>query len=259
MTQSNALHSLENQGWATGFSNLFRQESKKWWGTLLWLKHTILWILFINSLPLVIYLDRGSLTAAETLELFIFLSMFASVMGVIIVMQGVIVGEKQSGVTAWLVSKPVARPAYILSRLMATGLATLFTILMFPALASYGVMTQLGGFTIAIGSFAAAIGMIALFMLFLLTLTLMLGTVFNGRTFVIGVPMALVFMADVYHPLLARFAPGLLRYDPMFLLELAGEVALGKPLASPVTLISTAVWSLVFILVAIWQFNQEEF
>jgi hypothetical protein len=102
-------------------------------------------------------------------------------------------------------------------------------------------------------------GIAAVFMVFLLTLTLMLGTVFNSRAAVIGIPMALLLFSEFYEGLLARYAPGLLDYDPMLLLELADSVALGAPLQSITPLITTAVWSLVLILLAIWRFNKEEF
>lgn len=259
MTQLNIQQPTKAKGWGTGFGNLFRQESKKWWGTTLWLKHAIVWSLIINVFPVMIYFDREDIGRSEIIDLFLVIAMMTTVMGVVIVMQGVIIGEKQSGVTAWLVSKPIARPAYILSRLIATSLAAIVTMLVIPALVSYGLIWQIGGEMAAIDLFAAAIGLVALFMFFLLTLTLMLGTLFNGRSFVIGVPLALVFMADFYQPMISRFAPDLLYYDPMYLLEIAGEVGAGQAITTPETIISTAVCAIAFIIIAISRFNREEF
>ncbi len=145
MNQTSTLHTVRNQSQGTGFGNLFRQESNKWWGTRRWLKYTIVWVLLANSIPLIIYFDRVEQSAEETLQLFIIMVMLVSIVGVIITMQGVIIGEKQSCTVAWLLSKPVARPAYILARLSATGLATVLIMLIFPAIAAYGLMTQLGG------------------------------------------------------------------------------------------------------------------
>ena len=134
MNQSNTLYPVRKQGWGTGFSNLFRQESNKWWGTRRWLKYTIVWVLLANSIPLIIFFDDVETSTAETLHLFIIMVMLVSIVGVIITMQGVIIGEKQSGTAAWLLSKPVARPAYIIARLSATGLATLLIMLIIPAI-----------------------------------------------------------------------------------------------------------------------------
>jgi ABC-type transport system involved in multi-copper enzyme maturation permease subunit len=257
MNQNNAHHPAWR--WGTGFRNLFRQENKKWWRTSRWIKYTLIWVLLANSIPLIIYLDGGAVSAEETLLLYVIMSMMALIIGVIVVMQGVIIGEKQSGATAWLLSKPVARSAYLLSRLSATGLATLFTMLVFPTLVAYEVMTQLSGHVVDVGAFALAMGLAALFMLFLLTLTLMLGVLFNGRAVVIGIPITLLMFSEFYEGLLARYAPGLLNFDPMYLLEIANNVALGKPLSSFTPLISTAIWSLLLMAIAIWRFNREEF
>ena len=259
MTQLNIQQPITTKGWGTGFGNLFRQESKKWWGTALWLKHAIVWSLIINVFPIIIYFDKDDLSRGEIVDLFLIISMMTTVMGVVIVMQGVIIGEKQSGVTAWLVSKPIARPAYILSRLISTSFATIITMLFIPAVVSYGLMWQISGDVVALERFAPAIGLVALFMFFLLTLTMMLGTIFDGRAFVLGVPLGLVFMADFYQPMISRFIPDLLSYDPMYLLEVAGEVAAGQTISTPETVLSTAVFSIGFILIAIWKFNREEF
>jgi hypothetical protein len=65
--------------------------------------------------------------------------------------------------------------------------------------------------------------------------------------------------AEFYEGLLERFAPGLLDYDPMMLLELADAVALGSPLGSATPLIATALWSLLLVVLALWRFDREEF
>ncbi len=259
MNQNNTYHPVLKQSWGTGFGNLFRQENKKWWRTARWIKYSVIWALLANGIPLLIYLDDGAVSAEETLQLYVIMSMMALIIGVIVVMQGVVIGEKQSGATAWLLSKPVARPAYLLSRLAATGLATLFTMLIFPSFVAYGVMTQLSGYVVDVGAFASSMGLAALFMLFLLSLTLMLGILFNGRSVVIGIPITLLMFSEFYEGLLAQYAPSLLNYDPMYLLEMANNVALGEPLSSSTPLITTAIWSLLLILIAIWRFNREEF
>jgi len=71
--------------------------------------------------------------------------------------------------------------------------------------------------------------------------------------------MALPLFAEFYEGLLARYAPGLLDYDPMLLLEVADSAALGAPLQSVTPLIATAVWSLLLVIIAVWRFDREEF
>ena len=43
----------------------------------------------------------------------------ALAIGMIILVQGTVIGERQSGITEWILSKPVARPAYFLAKLVA--------------------------------------------------------------------------------------------------------------------------------------------
>ena len=45
--------------------------------------------------------------------------------GAVILVHDSIIGERQQGVTEWLLSKPVSRPSYVLSKLVAHGLGVL--------------------------------------------------------------------------------------------------------------------------------------
>ncbi len=56
----------------------------------------------------------------------VFAGMFPAV-AVVIIMQGVLVGEKRDGTAAWVMSKPISRPAFILSKVLANSLGVLAT------------------------------------------------------------------------------------------------------------------------------------
>jgi ABC-2 type transport system permease protein len=259
MIQSDALHPLRERGWRTGFGNLFHQENRKWWGTRRWLVYTLVWLVITNFILLMTHLEGEEVSSEEAMEAFIIPTAIFSIIGVVMTMQGVIIGEKQSGTAAWLLSKPVSRSAFILSRLLATWLAVLVIMIIIPSVAAFGLMTQLGGHDVALRPFVTSVTVLALFMTFLLTLTLMLGTFFNGRGPVIGIPLFWLFGAEFIQAFLARYAPALLDYDPMMLLELASDVALGGAVESATLIIATGAWSLLFIFVASWRFNREEF
>ncbi len=66
----------------------------------------------------------------------IFAGLFPAV-GVVIIMQGVVVGEKKSGTAAWVLSKPVTRPAFILSKVIANSLGVLVTMVVLPGIVAY--------------------------------------------------------------------------------------------------------------------------
>jgi ABC-2 type transport system permease protein len=103
--------------------------------------------------------------------------------------------------------------------------------------------------------------LLALHMLFYLTLTLMLGTLFNDRGPVIGIPIGILFSAMFLLGYVGDFAlvtPWLIIPSGSYQ-GLATEVMLGQPLASITPVLATAVWSLIFVAVALWRFGREEF
>ena len=53
--------------------------------------------------------------------------------GVIVTVQGAIVGEKELGTAAWVISKPVSRASFIVAKLVGHGVGFLVTALVVPA------------------------------------------------------------------------------------------------------------------------------
>ena len=105
-------------------------------------------------------------------------------------------------------------------------------------------------------------------MLFYLTLALMLATLFNGRGPVLGISLLvawsgpMVFMAD----LIEKYAPWLDMVLPWRLLmpvgedaPLAGYLVMGQRLPTVTPIIATALWWVLFVVVAIWRLRREEF
>jgi hypothetical protein len=105
---------------------------------------------------------------------------------------------------------------------------------------------------------ARALGLECLHLVFWLTLTMMLGTFFNGRGPVLGIPIALLILQDLSE--FARaYVPSLPLMMPKRLPEMATVLAMGEPLSSWVPLVSVTVCSVAFVVVAIWRFKMEEF
>ncbi len=108
----------------------------------------------------------------------------------------------------------------------------------------------------------AGLGLITLLLMFYLSLTLMLGTLFRSRGPVIGIPMVLVFGNQ-----LAGLLPWLKMVMPWNLVmdlgpdqpALAVMLVQGQALPTVTPIIGTAVLTVVFIAVALWRFEREEF
>jgi ABC-2 type transport system permease protein len=185
--------------------------------------------------------------------------------GVMIIMQRVIIGEKRSGTAAWVLSKPVTRTAFVVSRLIVNAVSILLTSVLVPGLIVYltlGIWSDLGWLP-PLG-FLGGLTMVALHTLFWITLVLMMGTLFERSGAVIAVPMVLYFalwIAPSVIPGLAYISPLLLTFSPGpdQMDSLANSLMTGEPVFSWLPLVSTLVLCSISIGVAIWRFNRQEF
>jgi ABC-2 type transport system permease protein len=185
--------------------------------------------------------------------------------GVMVIMQQVVVGEKRSGTAAWVLSKPVTRTAFVASRLVINSIAILLTSVIVPGVIFYitlGLFSDMGWLA-PLGS-VAALSMVSIHTLYWITLVLMLGTLFEAAGAVIAVPIALYFIYWVgpglipplihISPLLLTFSP-----DPDHINSLPVSFITGAPVFSWWPLIATVVSCVVFVAVAVWRFNRQEF
>ncbi|HET7087671.1 MAG TPA: ABC transporter permease subunit [Anaerolineae bacterium] len=270
MSTHSALQPVHETGWRRGFANLLSKETGAWWRTRRWLVQTIIWVAILNGIlaMLLFAVPDAEVTAqgvadrpSEGALVFMTLSLVALAIGVIIIAQEAILDETRSGTAAWVLSKPVSRVAFILSKLIAHGLGLLATGVLIPGTLALILLSAAGG-SIAPGGFVAALGMAFLNVLFYLTLTLMLGTLFEARGAVIGIPMAFVFG----YQLLLGLAPWLADITPWGFLGQAAspvppitQVALGQATPPLAPILATALWCVLFTAVALWRFGREEF
>ncbi|MBN2502468.1 MAG: ABC transporter permease subunit [Anaerolineales bacterium] len=276
MTTNAELQRVEEWGWLRGFANLLRKENQEWWGTRRGWINALLWSGMLGGLVgIMLYVLPTIAEAANdpniaavggplpfALEMgrtvFFELGTMALAIGVVILCQDMIVNEKQSGVTEWLLAKPVSRRAYILSKLAATLVAVMVLLVGMPALVSYTLLSFRAGTPFPLPPFLSGVGIMALHTFFYLTLTVMLGTLFNNRTPLLGIALGTLLGGN----LLASLLKPLLYVTPWMLAKvaslLAGEQAVPNGLLWP-PLAATAVWCLVFILVALTRFEKTQF
>jgi len=174
-------------------------------------------------------------------------------------MQSAIVGEKNSGTAAWIMTNPVSRGAFILAKLVANGFAILTIIVVLQGFIAYFQFFLQGDLVIRPTSFVAALGLEALHMVFYITLALMLGTLFYSRGPVIGISIAVLIGQDLIGQFIAMKFPWFPTLMPMRLVDMALPVAQGGALSSYTPVITTVLMSMSFILLAIWRFSREEF
>jgi ABC-2 type transport system permease protein len=279
MSGNAALIEVRDRGRLNGFGPLWRKENHTWWAGGSWLMKILIWVVVVDGLlamitfaaPLMESGDSGQMAeaaaAAEPMEVtamtmfFLFAGVFPA-FGVIIFGPEGIVEERKTGTAAWILSKPVSRPAFLLSKLCAQALGILATMVLPQGIIGYILYTAATGVRLSIPGFLAGESLVLLLLLFFQTLNLMLGTFFHTRGPVVGIPIGLIMVSflAVSSPMVGSIFPStlVLGFNPPQV-SLAAALALGQPLPSVMPIISTALLTVVFVVTALLRFEREEF
>ena len=252
-------------GWQRGFSNLFHKEFSAWWGTRRWWVQGALWAGGLNGLLAMALFVLPPMMEAQGEppsdplvmggQMFFALGMMAVSIGVVILLQGAVLDEKTSGTAAWILSKPVTRSAFILSKLLANAASVLALMVLLPSLIAFFQ------FALAVDSldplrFLAGVGLMVLHVLFYLTLTLLAGVLSDNRGIVLGTTLGFLLVGGT----LLRSAWPLSLISPWVLPDIAGAVLAGNPLPTSMLLpvLATALWTAVFVWLCVWRFDKQE-
>jgi ABC-2 type transport system permease protein len=254
-------------GWRTGLANLLRKENRAWWASRRWLMQGLLWALVVDGLTAVMLFimpwlikmlgapEMDSLSMGVE-ALFKFGSL-ALAFGAVILVQDAILGERQLGVTEWLLSKPVSRPAYVLSKLLAHGLGVLVILVGLHGALGYGLLSLIMGEPFPLPPYLVGMAGLAVHTLFYLALTLMMGVLTANRRILLGVSQG-VLLGGM---LTTNFLGTAVMLTPWGLVQVLHAAVLGMPLPLPVWLPIgvTAVLSVICVAVALARFERLEF
>lgn len=253
---------VPERGRWTGFGPLLRKELGAWWLTRRWWLQALLWLGLMNGFHIPVYFTvlahpEANLEMMQQLtEVFFSLGGVAATIGAVVLGQDAIIGERQTGTAAWILSKPVARPAFILAKFIAQGISLPVLSVILQAPLAFGFITVLAGRMPSPVPFLAAVGLVVLNLLFYTAMTLLLGTLFRGRPAVLLVALGWLFAS----PLAVDIAPAVARVVPFGLPDLGVALAIGMPLRDlplgPVAL--GVVWTLFCLALACWRFEREE-
>jgi ABC-2 type transport system permease protein len=264
MSGNEAFELVSERGWSRGWSNMLRSGLERWFNTRTWWVQCLIWGGLVGGLVAAVALAPDSPPALDLLMLFtVFAGLFPAV-GVVIIMQDALVGEKREGTAAWVLSKPVTRFAFVLSKVVSNSVGVIATMVIVPGLVGYAVLYFTKHFTVNPLDLLLALGVIFVSHFYFLSLTLMLGTLFNSRGPVIGIPLAILFLQQN----LIGMLPALRFVLPWTLIFPMGNnsspvisLMLGTPVQSEnlISLAIVAAESTIFVLVALWRFSREEF
>jgi ABC-type transport system involved in multi-copper enzyme maturation permease subunit len=257
------MKKTEGSGVLCGFGNKAREENGRWWDTRKWLVQTIVWLALIDGMSLIALVQVRQTEVGFTLNGFMSIYMglmgWFAAFGVIILTQGDVVEEKQSGTAEWVLSSPLSRESFILSKL-SVNLVWLLAVLVLLQGAVFNLVIGFAGVgTVPWFNLAQGLGLQGLHLIFWLTLVLMLGTFFKSRNAVIGVPLILLFLQTLIPTIVGSSSTWVSLMLPKTLTEYSTSLLLGQSLPSIVPIASVAGASLVFVLIAVLRFKREEF
>jgi ABC-type transport system involved in multi-copper enzyme maturation permease subunit len=222
-----------------------------------------MWVVILNGLMAIIITtggDEGEVTniAFSTVEPYMGISFWFTSIGIMIIAQNAIIGEKLSGTAAWVLSGPVSRTSFILAKLIPIAIGSLITMIILPFVIAYFEFSFMpaDGSSLAFMSLLAGQSAMALQLMFFLSLTFLAGTLFNSRGLVITLPVVVWFGSLLP---LDSLPSWLVNITPWPITTAATALARGETPDSLIPLVSTAVWIVVFVTVAIRRFQREEF
>ena len=252
-----ALVPCRERGWKMGLANMLAKENHGWWRTRRWWIQCLMWLILLNVA------DATNLRMGIPNN-FLYVAGLVLPIAAIVLSQDAILGERHSGTAAWVFSKPLRKPAFLLAKIIAYGLGFLVTGILLPGGIACVQVIAGGSSGSFLPGFAASLGLVYLNLLFYLTLALMLASLFDGRGPVMGIPLFILFFCIIPDSIrLAEFMPWVLATNVGAgngaLPPLTGYLLSGQPLPTVAPIIATAVWCVLFTVLALWRIRREEF
>ncbi len=262
-------------GWLAGFGNMFSKEMGEWFHTRRWLSQFMIWTTIINGFIAFLLFGLPALATimpeiqqvqedifaglppeVGAVMMFFSIVVMTGTLGVIVLAQDEVIQEKQSGTAAWILSKPAARSAFILTKLLSNTIGMLVFIIVIPGLVTVAEIFLATHQVVPLVPFLVGSGVVLLVLFFYLSLVILLGVLFESRGPVLGVVFGVMFGCSILKNFILQISYVL----PTSMEGVALSVVLGMPLPAMLIsqVISTAVLSIVFVLVALWRFRKIE-
>jgi ABC-2 type transport system permease protein len=260
--------------------NMLRRENARWWAPKPLLLQAAIWLVIVNALVAFmlfvlpgmvsqddmaqIYADEASgpqsLSLRQVVDMgvimFFKLSAFAIVIGAVILCNDSILKERESGTAAWVLSKPVSRKAFVLSKFLANGAGVLMVIILLQGIIAYILCSlKLGGPLDAL-TFTGGLALLGLDCLFYAFLAIAAGAFTRSRGATLGIPLLVMLGGMV----LLEFVPDLGTVTPLTLGDMASMLATTGvlPAGALLPIAATALWIVAFAVAALWKFERVE-
>ena len=256
MAINEILTRVDGPEWSRGFNNLVKSDIPSWFRTMKWWAQFI-WVFFMTNVIISFTFIGGEFDIA--VMLFSVFQGLYPVFGILMAMQGAMIGEKKSGTAAWVLSKPVSRTGFILAKFVTNTIASTLFIIILPGIIGYLEITLIAGLEISFIGFILGNCLLWLHMMFFLTMSLLVGTLFNNRRSVLIVGLTFFVLEMLLQGLVpAEIMVSSLAF-PAPNASIAEALIMGQPVFSVWPIVIAIVSSIAFVILAIWRFKQEEF
>ena len=177
--------------------------------------------------------------------------------GIALFAQGQVIDEIQLGTAEWVLSKPIARSAFLLAKFTSTSLSALILMIAVPSLVMYALLSIKMGTPFPLGPYLVVVGLVVLNTLFYLALTILLSTITTSRGLVLGVVIGSVFGSQM----ILQLMPELTNLTPWGLMVWSRMVGSGMPLTGDILLpvAITILLTIACVGFAIALFERTEF
>jgi ABC-2 type transport system permease protein len=259
---------VKEKGWSAGFLNMLDKENARWWGRRNWVVQLVLWFLLLNIPVLFILYVNPYLPSSQGItytteknaqlaaQVFFAISALYLPFGISILTHDSIIKEREQGTMAWILSKPISRKSFILSKIVANIAGVIILMVAIQGVITYGIISAYIGNFINVVNFFGALGIIALLSLFFLSMISMLGTMTLSRYAVLGAAVTFIILGMAASQVL----PDISTYLTWKLSETTRDFAMSGSLTSNeiTQLVATGVWIVIFFLVSLIRIEQIE-
>jgi ABC-2 type transport system permease protein len=261
----NALIEVKQKGPLTGFANMLANENARWWRTGRWIIQLSAWLVLLDlSMAFLLYIrppggvastpDLVRYNAQMVSGLFFGLAgSFYLPFGILIMTHDTIIRERELGTMAWILSKPVSRFSFVLSKVLAHTIGVMVLMVLVPGVVFYGMITLYTGSFMNTANFFGALGILALLCMFFISLVFMLGTITRSRYVVLGATAFYIMVG------LANQLPDITRLTTWKITDtMANLAAFGQLPSSYVQLVATVAWIVILFTISFVQIERIE-
>jgi ABC-2 type transport system permease protein len=248
--------------WVRGFHSIYCKELAYLFGTRRWVSQLFIWIGLGAFSPIMMILsnpDAGKDRGVAVLTLFLWSGSNMMSIGTTLLAQGTIVEEKLAQTCLWIFSKPLSPAGFILAKFAAYAVFIALLVLGVPSIVAYIAAMILGlPAQISLLNFFAGVGMLYLVLIFVLSLTILMGVLFDRQAAVMASTLSIFFGGSTLQS--NANSSWIEPYSVWALQHNSHETMIGQfPSTAWFAMGSTLILIALFLAIAIWRMQRYEF